>query len=147
MDLADGHWRDSERMKIAVFALGHDRLSNAVLLAHRNEVVAEEITPERVAMLNARRSPIVDTEPELAETPLNFVATVDSRRGHHYTNSGVDYGEHCRLKHIKRLLTSYSDGALVRSDRYKVLSRDRGGLQSIERQNLYPRRDSDRGSS
>ncbi|WP_085809892.1 nucleotide sugar dehydrogenase [Sphingomonas sp. TZW2008] len=66
-------------MKIAVFGLGYVGLSNAVLLAQHNEVAAVDITPERVEMLNARRSPIVDHELEafLAEKPLNLTATLD----------------------------------------------------------------------
>jgi UDPglucose 6-dehydrogenase len=66
-------------MKIAVFGLGYVGLSNAVLLAQHNEVAAVDITAERVAMLNARRSPIVDAELEafLAERPLNLTATLD----------------------------------------------------------------------
>ncbi|WP_085810890.1 nucleotide sugar dehydrogenase [Sphingomonas sp. TZW2008] len=66
-------------MKIAVFGLGYVGLSNAVLLAQHNEVAAVDITPERVEMLNARRSPIVDHELEafLAEKPLSLTATLD----------------------------------------------------------------------
>ncbi len=66
-------------MKIAVFGLGYVGLSNAVLLAQHNEVAAVDITAERVEMLNARRSPIVDEELErfLAEVPLNLTATLD----------------------------------------------------------------------
>ena len=66
-------------MKIAVFGLGYVGLSNAVLLAQHNEVVAVDITAERVDMLNARHSPIVDEELErlLAESQLNLVATLD----------------------------------------------------------------------
>ncbi|MBB4861110.1 UDPglucose 6-dehydrogenase [Novosphingobium chloroacetimidivorans] len=66
-------------MKIAVFGLGYVGLSNAVLLAQHNEVVAVDITAERVDMLNARKSPIVDAELEefLATRPLNLTATLD----------------------------------------------------------------------
>lgn len=66
-------------MKIAVFGLGYVGLSNAVLLAQHNEVVAVDITPERVEMLNARKSPISDVELEqfLATKPLNLRATLD----------------------------------------------------------------------
>ncbi|VWX48182.1 nucleotide sugar dehydrogenase [Novosphingobium sp. 9U] len=66
-------------MKIAVFGLGYVGLSNAVLLAQHNEVVAVDITAERVDMLNARKSPIADAELEdfLATRPLNLTATLD----------------------------------------------------------------------
>lgn len=69
-------------MKIAVFGLGYVGLSNAVLLAQHNEVIAVDITAARVEMLNARKSPIVDAELEdfLATRPLNLTATLDTRR-------------------------------------------------------------------
>lgn len=76
-------------MKIAVFGLGYVGLSNAVLLAQHNEVVAVDITPERVDMLNARKSPIIDAELEefLASRPLNLMATLDPQRA----LDGADY--------------------------------------------------------
>ncbi len=66
-------------MKIAVFGLGYVGLSNAVLLAQHNEVVAVDITPQRVKMLNARRCPVIDAELEhfLANVPLDLTATLD----------------------------------------------------------------------
>ncbi|MBV2149178.1 nucleotide sugar dehydrogenase [Sphingobium sp. AS12] len=68
-------------MKIAVFGLGYVGLSNAVLLAQHNDVVAVDITPERVDMLNARKSPIADAELEdfLASRSLNLHATLDAQ--------------------------------------------------------------------
>jgi len=68
-------------MKIAVFGLGYVGLSNAVLLAQHNQVAAVDITAERVEMLNARTSPIVDAELEefLATRPLNLTATLDAK--------------------------------------------------------------------
>ncbi|QUS35719.1 nucleotide sugar dehydrogenase [Falsirhodobacter algicola] len=65
--------------KIAVAGIGYVGLSNAVLLAQHNEVVALDVSAERVAMLNARQCPIVDDEMEryLAEKPLNLTATLD----------------------------------------------------------------------
>ncbi|BBD99160.1 nucleotide sugar dehydrogenase [Sphingobium amiense] len=68
-------------MKIAVFGLGYVGLSNAVLLAQHNEVVAVDISEERVAQLNARQSPISDVELEdfLANRPLDLRATTDAQ--------------------------------------------------------------------
>ncbi|NKJ43264.1 MULTISPECIES: nucleotide sugar dehydrogenase [unclassified Novosphingobium] len=67
-------------MKIAVFGLGYVGLSNAVLLAQHNQVVAVDISADRVAKVNARQSPIVDAELEdfLATRPLDLSATTDS---------------------------------------------------------------------
>lgn len=66
-------------MKIAVFGLGYVGLSNAVLLAQHNKVVAVDISAERVAMLNSRKLPIVDAEMEnfLATRTLDLTATLD----------------------------------------------------------------------
>lgn len=68
-------------MKIAVFGLGYVGLSNAVLLAQHNEVVAVDISQDRVDRLNVRQSPISDTELEdfLANRPLNLRATTDAQ--------------------------------------------------------------------
>jgi UDPglucose 6-dehydrogenase len=69
-------------MKIAVFGLGYVGLSNAVLLAQHNEVVVVDIIAERVEMVNARRSPIVDVELQerLASKRLNLIATLDVQK-------------------------------------------------------------------
>ncbi|UUL82371.1 nucleotide sugar dehydrogenase [Sphingomonas qomolangmaensis] len=67
-------------MKITVFGLGYVGMSNAVLLAQHNDVVAVDISSERVAMVAARTSPIVDVELEtfLAERELRLTATTDA---------------------------------------------------------------------
>ena len=69
----------STNMKIAIAGLGYVGLSNAVLLAQHNEVVGIDLDAAKVAMLNARQSPIEDAELEdyLAHKPLNLRATLD----------------------------------------------------------------------
>jgi len=66
-------------MKIAVVGTGYVGLSNAVLLAQHNEVVCLDVIQEKVDLINAKTSPISDTEIEdyLANKPLNLVATLD----------------------------------------------------------------------
>ncbi|MDZ7283042.1 nucleotide sugar dehydrogenase [Sphingomonas sanguinis] len=76
-------------MKIAVFGLGYVGMSNAVLLAQHNSVVAVDISPERAAMVNARTSPIVDVELQdfLTSRTLDLSATTDAAEA----LAGADY--------------------------------------------------------
>lgn len=72
-------------IKIAVAGIGYVGLSNAVLLAQNNEVVAIDLLQTRVDLVNARTSPIVDPELEifLRDKALNLTATTDPESAYH----------------------------------------------------------------
>ncbi|PFN80602.1 UDP-glucose 6-dehydrogenase [Bacillus sp. AFS076308] len=67
-------------MKITIAGTGYVGLSNAILLAQHNEVIALDIIQEKVEMINNRKSPINDQEIEeyLASKELNLIATTDN---------------------------------------------------------------------
>ena len=67
-------------MKITIAGTGYVGLSNAILLAQHNEVIALDIIQEKVDMINNKVSPIIDTEIEeyLQNKKLNLVATKDN---------------------------------------------------------------------
>lgn len=76
-------------MNIAIAGTGYVGLSNGILLAQHNKVTALDIIPEKVELLNSKKSPIVDKEIEqyLAEKELNFTATLDPEEAF----SGADF--------------------------------------------------------
>lgn len=76
-------------MRVAVAGLGYVGISNAVLLAQHNDVVAFDVVPSKVEMLNRKISPIADTEVEdyLANRPLRLKATGDRTEAY----AGADY--------------------------------------------------------
>ena len=67
-------------MKITIAGTGYVGLSNAILLAQHNEVIALDIIQEKVEMINNKQSPIIDTEIEeyLKNKKLNLLATTDN---------------------------------------------------------------------
>lgn len=76
-------------MKIAVVGTGYVGLSNAMLLSQHNEVVALDIDENKIALLNDKKSPIVDTEISefLMRNDLNFTATTNKVSAY----SGADF--------------------------------------------------------
>ena len=76
-------------MKIAIAGTGYVGLSNAVLLAQNNDVTTLDIMPEKVEMINNKKSPIVDSEIEdyLANKKLRLTATTDKKQAY----EGAEY--------------------------------------------------------
>jgi UDPglucose 6-dehydrogenase len=76
-------------MKIAIAGTGYVGLSNGILLAQHNEVVCLDIVPEKVELLNQKKSPIEDKEIEdyLSHKSLNFRATLDKQDAY----TGADF--------------------------------------------------------
>jgi UDPglucose 6-dehydrogenase len=76
-------------MKVAIAGTGYVGLSNAILLAQHNEVVALDIVADKVDMINRKQSPIEDAEIQhyLAHEPLNLRATLNK----HEAYEGADY--------------------------------------------------------
>ncbi len=76
-------------MKIAIAGTGYVGLSNAIILAQHNQVVAVDLIQQKVDLINSKKSPIVDKEIEeyLATKDLNLVATTDGDEA--YRNADI----------------------------------------------------------
>ena len=86
-DEKHGTWQKEdkvEKMKITVVGTGYVGLSLAVLLSQENQVTAVDIVPEKVKMVNERRSPIQDREIEeyLRTKELSLTATTDAKKAY-----------------------------------------------------------------
>ena len=77
-------------LTIAVAGTGYVGLSMAVLLAQQNKVIAVDILPEKVDLINAGKSPIEDREIErfLAEKELDLTATLDAEGAYRQADIG-----------------------------------------------------------
>lgn len=82
--------RDFKDLKIAVAGTGYVGLSIATLLSQHHKVMAVDIVPEKVELINSKKSPIQDEyiEKYLAEKELNLTATLDAKEAY----SDADFG-------------------------------------------------------
>ena len=73
--------KDFEKLRIAVAGTGYVGLSIATLLAQHHKVTAVDVVPEKVELINNKKSPIQDEyiEKYLSEKELNLTATLDGR--------------------------------------------------------------------
>ena len=80
---------DKDRIKIAVAGTGYVGLSIATLLAQNHQVYAVDIIPEKVEMINNKKSPVQDEYIEMyfAEKELNLIATLDVEEAY----TGADF--------------------------------------------------------
>ena len=78
----------NKEIKIAVAGTGYVGLSIATLLAQHHQVIAVDVIPEKVEMLNRKQSPIQDEyiEKYLAEKELNLTATLDGASAYRKAN-------------------------------------------------------------
>ena len=113
-------------MKIAVAGTGYVGLSNAILLAQNNEVYAVDIIPEKVEMINQRKSPIVDKEIEeyLSEKKLDLKATLDAEKAYKDAefvvvaaptnyDSQKNFFDTSAVENVIELVMKYNDHAII----------------------------------
>jgi len=113
-------------MKIAIAGTGYVGLSIATLLAQHNEVVAVDIIPEKVEMINHRQSPIQDEyiEKYFAEKQLNLTATLDAKAAYQNADFVViaaptnydsqrNYFDTSAVETVIRLVMEYNPSAIM----------------------------------
>ena len=113
-------------MKIAVAGLGYVGLSIATLLSQHNEVVAVDIVPERVKLINQRKSPIQDEyiEKYLLEKELNLTATLDAKVAYEKADfviiatptnydSKKNFFDTSSIEDVLKLVINYNPNAII----------------------------------
>lgn len=110
-------------MKIAVVGTGYVGLSLAMLLAQQHEVIALDIVPEKIDLLNNKKSPIVDTDITdfLENKPLNFIATLDKNQAYSNTDfiivaTPTDYDTETNTFNTKSVEAVIKDALAINPD-------------------------------
>lgn len=113
-------------LKITIAGTGYVGLSLAVLLAQHNHVVAVDVVPEKVEMINNKKSPIQDDyiEKYLAEKELDLVATLDAKAAYSDADyvivaTPTNYDSHTQhfdtsaVEAVIKLVTAYNPNAIM----------------------------------
>ncbi len=113
-------------MKIAVAGIGYVGLSLAVLLAQNNEVTAVDIVPEKVDLINKKKSPVHDEyiEKYLVENKLNLTAVTDAQQAYSHADfiivavptdydSEIDFFDTSAVEDVIKLAIIYNPNAVI----------------------------------